>query len=119
MRLEVSTPSYDPEYPNQSATRSPFRLCQDSLQCTNNVGSFTCGCPNGYKIVGNSCIDIDECHSLENVCNGGECRNTPGGFSCICSGGLMMGPDASSCLDLDECIIEPDVSDPQKILNLN
>ena len=43
------------------------------------------------------------------MCNGGQCRNTPGGFSCVCSGGLMMGPDASSCLDLDECIIEPEV----------
>ena len=26
----------------------------------------------------------------------------------------MMGPDASSCLDLDECIIEPDVSDSKQ-----
>ena len=74
---------------------------------------------------GRSCIDVDECLSLDNVennksvyknitaplqvCNGGQCRNTPGGFSCVCSGGLMMGPDASSCLDLDECIIEPEV----------
>ena len=58
---------------------------------------------------GKSCIDVDECQALENVCSGGDCRNTPGSFSCICSGGLMMGPDASSCLDLDECIIEPEV----------
>ena len=48
--------------------------------------------------------------SLENPCNGGECRNSPGSFSCVCSGGLMMGPDASSCLDLDECTIDPEVN---------
>ena len=27
----------------------------------------------------------------------------------------MMGPDASSCLDLDECVIEPDVSPAENI----
>ena len=72
-------------------------------------------------------MDIDECLSLvrqliinynqnqlffleDNICNGGQCHNTQGSFSCVCNGGLMMGPDATSCLDLDECIINPDVS---------
>ena len=45
----------------------------------------------------------------DNICNGGQCHNTQGSFSCVCNGGLMMGPDATSCLDLDECIINPDV----------
>ena len=68
---------------------------------------------------GRSCIDIDECLSLDNICNGGQCHNTQGSFSCVCNGGLMMGPDATSCLDLDECIINPDVSNCLKTFFIN
>jgi hypothetical protein len=58
---------------------------------------------------GKRCKDIDECSEVSNPCNGGKCINTPGSFSCVCSGGLMMGPDASSCLDLDECSINKEI----------
>ena len=68
---------------------------------------------------GRSCIDIDECLSLDNICNGGQCHNTQGSFSCVCNGGLMMGPDATSCLDLDECIINPDVRNCLKTFFIN
>ena len=65
----------------------------------------------GYELLldGQRCVDIDECSNLDDPCNGGKCINTPGGYSCVCSGGLMMGPDAKSCLDLDECAINNDV----------
>jgi hypothetical protein len=35
---------------------------------------------------GKSCKDIDECIESSNPCNGGKCINTPGSFSCVCSG---------------------------------
>ena len=58
---------------------------------------------------GQQCKDINECEEAGNPCSGGKCINTPGGYSCICSGGLMMGPDATSCLDLDECAVNENV----------
>jgi hypothetical protein len=42
---------------------------------------------------GRQCKDVDECGEAGNPCSGGKCINTPGGYSCVCSGGLMMGPD--------------------------
>ena len=58
---------------------------------------------------GKSCKDMDECEEWDNPCNGGKCVNTRGSFSCVCSGGLMMGADGSSCIDLDECAINENV----------
>ena len=70
-------------------------------------------------IDGKTCEDVDECAVDHNEnakhasaltpCNGGKCVNTPGSYSCVCSGGLRMATDGSSCLDLDECVINPDV----------
>ena len=42
-------------------------------------------------------IDIDECVTITNVCAGGECRNTPGGFQCICRPGYTLDEDGMGC----------------------
>lgn len=37
------------------------------------------------------------------VCSGGQCRNTPGSFQCICPTGTQLNPSNYVCEDVDEC----------------
>ena len=46
---------------------------------------------------GRSCDDIDECKENPRICNGGKCTNTPGSYTCSCSGGLIASPDGNTC----------------------
>ena len=34
-----------------------------------------------------------------NPCVNGECSNSPGGFSCRCHSGFVLGPDGRTCSD--------------------
>ena len=36
--------------------------------------------------------DVDECSELNLPCNGGTCTNTPGTFTCDCTGTGFEGP---------------------------
>lgn len=47
---------------------------------------------------GRTCIDVDECKESPRICNGGECVNSIGSYSCICGLGLLPGADNSSCV---------------------
>ncbi|XP_023932643.1 fibulin-5 isoform X3 [Lingula anatina] len=62
--------------------------CQD--QCTNTIGSFFCGCSDGYRLSNDSktCIDINEC-LLPGSCSP-ICINTPGSFFCLGIGGNLQ-----------------------------
>jgi hypothetical protein len=53
---------------------------------------------------GRSCRDVDECAGGARPCGGGSCRNTPGGYTCLCGDGLLPldGP-RPTCRDVDEC----------------
>lgn len=37
------------------------------------------------------------------VCSGGQCRNTPGSFQCICPTGTQLNLNTHTCEDIDEC----------------
>lgn len=37
------------------------------------------------------------------MCSGGQCRNTPGSFQCICPAGTQLSHSTSVCEDVDEC----------------
>lgn len=49
---------------------------------------------------GRTCTDIDECKDNSRICNGGECRNTIGSFSCICNDGLLPAVDSPYCIGM-------------------
>ncbi|XP_059497444.1 EGF-containing fibulin-like extracellular matrix protein 2 isoform X2 [Stegostoma tigrinum] len=74
--------------------------CQPSQECVNTDGGFNCKCPEGYRLVGTECIDINECHFR--YCQH-RCVNSPGSFTCQCEPGFTLGRDNRSCVDVDEC----------------
>ncbi|XP_078333705.1 uncharacterized protein LOC111101935 [Crassostrea virginica] len=62
-------------------------------------------CPPGYAEIDSSCIDIDECESVElNNCNASTetCENTEGGYICNCRPGHKKVD--GHCTDIDECL---------------
>lgn len=50
-----------------------------------------------------SCMDIDECERIENICMNGLCENTNGIFRCICDQGYTLDENGSNCTDINEC----------------
>ncbi|XP_037663613.1 fibulin-7 isoform X5 [Choloepus didactylus] len=66
------------------SAREGARLCVHA--CVNIPGSYRCACPAGYRpsAGGESCEDVDECVSPQQVCPPGTtCINTGGGFQCV------------------------------------
>lgn len=62
-------------------------------------------CKLGYRLTnGTSCVDINECEELSNICSGNLqiCENLPGSYRCTCNNGYRMYQ--SECLDVDECL---------------
>ena len=51
---------------------------------------------------GKQCEDVNECEDPLN-CRKGQCRNTPGGFQCVCPSGMKYNEDTKACQDVDEC----------------
>ncbi|KAM9324527.1 hemicentin-1 [Gastrophryne carolinensis] len=72
-------------------------------RCFNTIGSYHCGCEQGYHLKGRRCFDLNECR--QNVCRPDQlCKNTRGSYKCIdiCPSGLTKGLNGS-CIDIDEC----------------
>lgn len=62
---------------------------------------YTCSCNIGYKMVGDTCQDINECDL--GACNNKEkCINTNGSYYC-CETGFMRSLSGDKCVDIDEC----------------
>ena len=51
-------------------------------------------------------IDIDECKTIPNLCDGGNCTNTLGSFNCQCSEGQEINFETNRCEDVNECLQE-------------
>ncbi|XP_050162090.1 latent-transforming growth factor beta-binding protein 2-like, partial [Myiozetetes cayanensis] len=60
-------------------------------------------CPHGFHLRQGRCSDVDECEE-GTLCPHGLCENTPGSFRCDCARGFRVGPDGSSCHDVNECL---------------
>ncbi|XP_023932116.1 uncharacterized protein LOC106156983 [Lingula anatina] len=64
---------------------------------------FQCGpCPLGLVGDGSVCSDEDECLKTPSPC-AQSCSNLPGSYQCSCGTGYILGPDLTTCLDVDEC----------------
>ncbi|XP_071959599.1 uncharacterized protein [Antedon mediterranea] len=65
--------------------------------CVNTIGSFHCGCTDGYEQgPGNECTDKDECageHGCDQVC-----VNTIGSYTCYCRPGYLMQLRDKTCV---------------------
>ncbi|KAH9412457.1 Complement Clr-like EGF-like [Dermatophagoides pteronyssinus] len=81
--------------------------CGQQQQCINTPGSYRCECPNGFRIDGQQCIDINEClESHDHLCphDVSTCENTPGSYYCKCKRGFEKDHNGR-CTDYDECLI--------------
>ncbi|KAL6198497.1 hypothetical protein ACLB2K_028286 [Fragaria x ananassa] len=92
----------DPDPCEVAQTREDF-VCMQNSKCVNpkNRNGYICQCLEGYE--GNpyhpdGCQDIDECTD-SNLCNNGECINSPGNYSCSCSKGYKIdSTNDKSCI---------------------
>ena len=82
-----------------------IKYCR-GLHCTNTVGTFSCGCRDGFKILGHgfdaSCNDVDECQENSTCTLNAKCHNNEGGYTCKCDEGYHN----DSCVDFDECYFD-------------
>ena len=81
-----------------------IRFCRQ-LQCQNTVGTYTCGCRQGFdKVLSDNqyaCLDIDECLSRYTCPENAVCQNIEGSYECTCNSGF----EGETCSDVDECSI--------------
>ncbi|XP_065180857.1 cartilage oligomeric matrix protein-like isoform X1 [Sycon ciliatum] len=73
---------------------------------TTAAAPTTVSCEVGYRLVGGSCVDIDECAGTSHNCptaSNSLCLNQPGSFSCQCRPGYTG--DGFTCTGIDECAL--------------
>ncbi|KAJ8311897.1 hypothetical protein KUTeg_010551, partial [Tegillarca granosa] len=89
--------------------RSGYALAEDDT-CVD-----TTLCIPGLRVLGNQCVDIDECAEGTATCKTG-CRNVYGGYECVsredCPFGTRFDNDTLTCEDIDECALNTDTCDP-------
>lgn len=90
--------------------------CGDNTVCAGNEGARRCECAPGFEGDASAgCEDVDECEQRTDSCDRDrtECRNTPGGYVCVCKPGSERVEDG--CVDIDECARGLDLCDSAAI----
>ncbi|KAL2300849.1 hypothetical protein Nmel_013740 [Mimus melanotis] len=65
-------------------------------------------------------LDVDECASGNGMlCRNGQCVNTIGSFQCLCNDGYEVALDGRTCVDINECALEPGKCSPGTCQNLD
>ena len=98
--------------------------CGSNTFCSNNIGSYQCGCISGNfaQWVANTgikssrwiwfslsfvslkgCLDINECEDPASCGPNTICTNSIGSFSCACLPGYELWSAGQGCSDIDEC----------------
>ncbi|KAJ8009167.1 hypothetical protein DPEC_G00086090 [Dallia pectoralis] len=83
-------------------------------KCVNTIGSFECRCQDGFEMINDVCVDVDECK--EGPCEH-SCTNVIGGYNCSCSDGYIASKDPNKCqlhCAFEECMAECDPNDPSE-----
>jgi len=74
--------------------------------CFNLPGSYFCSCSARYELVGNVCVDRNECTATPGICGVGSCSNSIGSYSCSCPGGYAF--NGTTCVVTDACLAGTD-----------
>uniref|UniRef100_A0A1I7VSX8 EGF-like domain-containing protein n=1 Tax=Loa loa TaxID=7209 RepID=A0A1I7VSX8_LOALO len=76
------------------------------------IGRFKCveKCDSGYRLVNETCVDINECIEKTFECNNrASCVNIAGGYQCICEDGFTG--DGQNCTPLNDCSQQEGICD--------
>ncbi|XP_036608877.1 thrombomodulin [Trichosurus vulpecula] len=87
--------------------------------CKQDSGDPECLCSQGTL----SKADLRSCLPEGDSCTHARCQqycdvtpDAPGGYTCMCDSGYYLGEDRHSCVDVDDCALEPNPC-PQKCVN--
>ncbi|KAM3677651.1 epidermal growth factor-like protein 6 isoform 1-T1 [Ammospiza maritima maritima] len=87
---------------NQDVNECGLKPRPCAHRCMNTHGSYKCYCLNGYMLMPDgTCASSRTCDMVN--CQYG-CEEVKGQVQCLCpSGGLQLGPNGRTCIDIDEC----------------
>ena len=100
----------DDKYCNRDINKcsSPCNLLNcgyGNCVAVNHAG--VCKCHQGFVLVDNTCIDVDEC--LTHPCHSTAlCENTEGSFTCTCPHGLIGDAFKTGCKQPGDCFTDTD-----------
>ncbi|XP_059198164.1 epidermal growth factor-like protein 6 isoform X2 [Centropristis striata] len=96
-------PGYTGKTCNQDLNECGLKPRPCEHRCMNTHGSYKCYCLNGYTLMPDgSCANSRTCSIAH--CQYG-CEEVQGEIRCLCpSGGLQLGQDGRTCVDIDECV---------------
>merc|ERR1712032_152425 len=77
--------------------------CHADATCTNDHGSYSCACNDGYSGNGKTCTDVNECDTDTDNCHvNASCANSYGSYNCTCIQGYSG--NGFHCKDVNECM---------------
>uniref|UniRef100_A0A3P9PYX7 Latent transforming growth factor beta binding protein 1 n=1 Tax=Poecilia reticulata TaxID=8081 RepID=A0A3P9PYX7_POERE len=92
--------------------------CVSVGECVNNMGSYTCTCPEGFRQINGT--NVDECVEEAELCSPhGSCLNTEGSYLCVCDSGFTASLHAPSCDDVNECELLSSVCGEAECMNVD